>query len=455
MDFDHSSGLLLVTVEGEEGIVLYDSSTLKRLEVIRTGASHSDVAVNPSTHIAVALDRHGNNIFIVDIKKKSLIKTIPSREELGQAAIDPYVNIAVISHKGGILLLKLENPVPEIGHIVPSDAGVGESGFVLTIEGLKFVRDSQAQFNKMDVQTHFLGNSLLRADIFAGHLSSAGDVPVTVTNPAPGGGISNALPFRIYNPAPAIESVTPETVAAGSTFNIRVRGKNFFNGSTININGEDIKTRFISSILLEAVVTPLHIKKGGRYPVIVMNPASHGGIKSNVLYLNAVEETAALLHKEAQETDKEKSKAKGEGSLKGRILNTYLEPLEGVSVKIKNQKTTTDAGGYFLLEKIPGGKTLLLVDGATEKKQKGKYPTIPLTVNIQENKMNDMPFKIYLHRQKDKDFKNINPNEDTTLKDPDVPGFEMRILKESKLSVGTTSRISRSLSGQCRQTGFP
>ncbi|MBI4653725.1 MAG: hypothetical protein HY752_01805, partial [Nitrospirae bacterium] len=121
--------------------------------------------------------------------------------------------------------------------------------------------------------------------------------------------------------------------------------------------------------------------------------------------------------------------SQGAGTLTGRILNTKKEPIEGVTIKIKNISTKTDSNGYFILENVPAGKRHLMIRGMTAKDINSRYPTIPLTVNIQADMINEMPFQIYLHKQKNKNFKDINPNEDTILTDPEVPGFELRIPK--------------------------
>ncbi|MBI4654121.1 MAG: hypothetical protein HY752_03910, partial [Nitrospirae bacterium] len=350
----------------------------------------SGVAVNPSTHIAVLTNPSDNSITVVSLSScimypascisSSQLPNLSTSQLSGiglneptAISIDPLRNIALIAHKDGIAIIKLENPVPKIDLLVPSSARSGDSGFMLSIEGSKFVKDSQAQFNREDVSTYFLSNEKLQAGILWEHLTGPGDVPLTVINPSPGGGISNTLMFKIYNPAPVLESILPDTISLSTLsesnqntpsppmrrgegrgegailtpLTLRVRGKNFFNGSIVNLNGENLKTKFISSILLEAEITPSIISSIGKYPVVVINP-SPGAYTSNPLYLNVVEETTAtqmslqppspLSLRSRQESGeaisnneillpklRHQNDSQGAGTLTGRILNTKKE----------------------------------------------------------------------------------------------------------------------------------
>ncbi|MBI5641304.1 MAG: hypothetical protein HZA17_12855, partial [Nitrospirae bacterium] len=432
LDIDGTLGYLTVVMDGKDSIFLYDAETLTLTAEIKTGRIPSGVAVNPSTHIAVLTNDKDNSIAVISLEDRRLLDVLPLYERPSAVSIDPINNIALIANTQGIGRVRLENPMPRITSLIPKASRLGDPGFMLSIEGTRFVRDTQTQFNRKDVATYFNTNERLQARISSEDLTATGDVPVTVTSPAPGGGISNALTFRVYNPAPVLEEVYPAIVALDSAPAIRVRGRNFFNGSIININGENLRTRFISSILLEAEMKQSDTKNKGQYPVVVMNPAP-GSFTSNPKVLTVVDENDPKL-RQLQGATRNMEAAEGTGSLRGRIVNTHLVPLEKVTIRIRNLRAETGADGYFLLENIPAGKHVLLMDGSTEMKRDGHYPTIPIHVNIQAGIVNAMPFKVYLHKQKARNFKHINPGEDTVLQDPEVPGFEMRIPKGVKIT---------------------
>ena len=121
-------------------------------------------------------------------------------------AINSVNNTALITHKSGIAVVKLENPVLLINAIIPDSSKAGDSGFTLSIKGEKFVENSKAKFDAKELVTRFQDNTSLRADVPSSELQMPGDVPVSVVNPLPGGGQSNSLMFKIYNLAPLLET---------------------------------------------------------------------------------------------------------------------------------------------------------------------------------------------------------------------------------------------------------
>jgi hypothetical protein len=73
------------------------------------------------------------------------------------------------------------------------------------------------------VSTTQLQITLLESD-----LTTAGSVPVAVSNPAPGGGTSSPAAVGIVYPMPVVTSLSPNGVAAGGTgLTLTVNGKGF------------------------------------------------------------------------------------------------------------------------------------------------------------------------------------------------------------------------------------
>jgi hypothetical protein len=92
------------------------------------------------------------------------------------------------------------NPVPVLTTLAPSGVNAGGPPFILTILGSGFGPNSVIRWNGSDRSTSFPGQfgfSSLSANILASDRATAGDAQVTVFNPAPGGGVSNALTFTI------------------------------------------------------------------------------------------------------------------------------------------------------------------------------------------------------------------------------------------------------------------
>ena len=92
------------------------------------------------------------------------------------------------------------NPKPGISSITPSSAVAGGPAFTLSLQGIRFVPASIVQWNGSPRSTRFIQNNLggyLQASILASDIAHSGTAQVTVVNPAPGGGVSNAVTFTI------------------------------------------------------------------------------------------------------------------------------------------------------------------------------------------------------------------------------------------------------------------
>lgn len=96
------------------------------------------------------------------------------------------------------------NPAPVITTISPSTANAGIQSQSATINGSGFLASSTATYNGTATQGTFVSSSQLALSLTASELANAGAFPIIVTNPAPGGGPSNAVNFIVAtNPAVA------------------------------------------------------------------------------------------------------------------------------------------------------------------------------------------------------------------------------------------------------------
>ncbi len=101
------------------------------------------------------------------------------------------------------------NPTPTITTISPNCTVPGGAPFTLTINGTNFVAASMVNFGGSAPATTFVNSTQLTAAIPAASIASTGTPAVTVTNPAPGGGSSNASTFTITTGAPQSIAVDP------------------------------------------------------------------------------------------------------------------------------------------------------------------------------------------------------------------------------------------------------
>lgn len=111
------------------------------------------------------------------------------------SAIDYLGNYATAKESVNVIT---PNPVPSLtSPLVPSSATHGGKSFTLTVNGSKFVSGCTVEWNGKGVATTLVNSGQVTAKITAADIATAGKASVTVKNPAPGGGVSNALTFTI------------------------------------------------------------------------------------------------------------------------------------------------------------------------------------------------------------------------------------------------------------------
>ena len=89
------------------------------------------------------------------------------------------------------------NPGPTLSSLAPNTAVAGGVAFTLTVTGTNYISSSVVRWNGSDRTTTFVSGTELQAQISAVDIAAAGTASVTVFNPAPGGGTSNAGTFTI------------------------------------------------------------------------------------------------------------------------------------------------------------------------------------------------------------------------------------------------------------------
>jgi 6-phosphogluconolactonase (cycloisomerase 2 family) len=181
---------------------------------------------------------------------------------------------------------------PTITSLSPTSTIVGGPAFPLTVVGSNFVANSVVRWNGGDRPTTFVGSGQLTAQISASDVVATGTAAVTVFNPAPGGGTSNAFNLAInttsINSTPSINSLDPSCApVGGQDFTLLVSGSDFVASSVVRWNGSDRPTTLdvIGPPVLRAQIPASDIAAAGTAAVTVFNPAPGGG-SSNTWTLN-------------------------------------------------------------------------------------------------------------------------------------------------------------------------
>ncbi len=138
-------------------------------------------------------------------------------------AVPGTANITVFTPPpgGGLsnsLPFSIVGPVPSVTSLSPSSASAGGADFTLTVTGTNFIQGSVVRWNGSDRPTAFVSNTQVQASVSADDIADPGIMNVAVFNPFPGGGSSNALPFRIKIATRVEVSVDSVFVSSGTQY---------------------------------------------------------------------------------------------------------------------------------------------------------------------------------------------------------------------------------------------
>lgn len=172
----------------------------------------------------------------------------------------------------------INNPAPALLSVAPASIAAGGAAFTLTLTGLGFTGQSVPRFGGTALVVSVQTSTLIQAAVPAALIATAANVPVTVFNPAPGGGTSPARTFVVEAPVPAIASVNPASlVAGGPATTILVNGSGFVADSVVRWNGAARTTTFVGATQISAAIPATDLAAAGAAQVTVFNHAPAGG----------------------------------------------------------------------------------------------------------------------------------------------------------------------------------
>ena len=150
-----------------------------------------------------------------------------------------------------------------------TSAAAGGPSFTLILYGSGFSAGNLLNFGSLcTVGTTFVSSAQLTATIPGSCLTTAQTVNVSVS-------FSNSLTFTITGTGSGItlSSVSPNSLAAGSTTTLYLYGTNFSPNSIVHLNNTAVNTTYLSSTLLYGAI-PGSLLTPGSMPVYVADPSS-------------------------------------------------------------------------------------------------------------------------------------------------------------------------------------
>jgi YVTN family beta-propeller protein len=223
----------------------------------------------------------------VFIDNHSLEVEIPA--ELLTEAETYQITVKNPSPEGGTsnpVSLQINNPVPTISTISPLEAIAGKPGLILTVYGSGFFDDTTVYINGISRPFTLISQTEIQTEFTAEDLEFGRYLEVTVSNPLPGGGISDPAIFTVLNPVPELTSINPASIIAGGPdFTLILIGNNFVKTSVVSFNNQQYPLNYMSKTQIEATIPLDAIKTPGNSPVKAINPLPGGGETLSLIFI--------------------------------------------------------------------------------------------------------------------------------------------------------------------------
>jgi IPT/TIG domain len=170
-------------------------------------------------------------------------------------------------------------PVPGLTFMYPATMVAGSLPFTISVGGTNFVSSAVINFNGVAKTTTVNSTQNAYATISAADVATPGSVPVTISNPSPGGGPSAPLSFVITAPTvvPTITSVSPSSLPAGYSSALTVTGTGFIPGAAVEIVGGGNgywPATVISATQLS--ISNFGANSTGTFPLYILDPSPAG-----------------------------------------------------------------------------------------------------------------------------------------------------------------------------------
>ena len=298
---DINTGTVLYTIPSSLAVNIDNFKTTLSL---LTGLTdfYFGVDLNESTHQAVVAG-NGGFLLINLLDGTSATYQVSGIDNFLSPVVDPYNNTLLASYLNfalphsemGVVEIQLPNQVPELTALTPDEVTKGHDDQIVAVTGNRFVIGSVIDFADQALPTTFIDNRHLTAVIPKELLLSAGTFSVTVTNPAPLGGVSNALPFSVVNTAPTLTLLNPASAFAGSpNITITLGGTGFRNETTALVDGQNRSAVFVSATVMQLILTQADLAAAGAIEIALVNPPPGGGT-SNTMTFTVVNPAPSLV----------------------------------------------------------------------------------------------------------------------------------------------------------------
>ncbi|NMO19102.1 hypothetical protein HPC49_26190 [Pyxidicoccus fallax] len=223
------------------------------------------------------------------------ISTLLEPGDLAEAGIH---TVTVSSPGGGTSLPLLLNvdarrPAPHLASLSVPFATVGSGPMSLSVSGAGLGAYSVIRWNGAFLTTRWEpccnGQYRLVADIPSDRLAQPGVARVTVFNPPPGGGASNAIDFAILAPGASAPELTPRSIELGSpNVTVTVRGGGFSTSTFVMVGSNSRTATFIDSTTVTVKLEAWELATERTLELQAVTPRPEGSVASASQFLHVI-----------------------------------------------------------------------------------------------------------------------------------------------------------------------
>jgi len=244
------------------------------------GNSHLKMTVsgngfNPASKVAI----NDQTLPTTFVDAANLIVDIPALI-LSTAGVWP-VRVSNDAPGGGSFAVPMVvlNPIPVLVGVSPAQVVAGSGGVSILLSGSGFIPQSSITAGGHPLDVISVDPQHISTALPGSLITSTGQLALTVSNPAPGGGPSAIQEIAVVNPLPVLNQISPSSLIVGSSDStLSISGSGFSTQSQVLVNGQAVGTTFGDSQRLIATVPAAMITATGDLGVIVSNPAPGGRI---------------------------------------------------------------------------------------------------------------------------------------------------------------------------------
>ncbi|HEU4562987.1 MAG TPA: IPT/TIG domain-containing protein [Longimicrobium sp.] len=246
---------------------------------VQRGAADVSVTVSGTGFMQQSRVRVDGNDQVTEFVNATTLRAYLPAADLGTARVAQLsvMNPAPGGGVSGAVELRVANPVPVLASLSPGSVATGSNGTTVTLVGTGFFPQTEVRVGGTARPAVYVSPTSLEVTLTAADLAAAGSVQFTAVNPEPGGGVSNAAALAVANPVPALSSISPATVLAGSAATVAVTGTGFLPQTEVRVGGTPRPTVYVSPTTLQVTLSAADLMVPAAVALTAVNPAPGGG----------------------------------------------------------------------------------------------------------------------------------------------------------------------------------